>query len=525
MSESLLRQLVKDLEERRAQIKRLGGEDRIKKQHERGKLTCRERLEKFFDDGVYFEVGAHGTQMGLAAGPNGDDRPPADGVVTAFGKVDGRLVCAAAYDFTVKGGSIGPTGEEKVTRLRSMALTGRHPMVWFIDSGGARIDPGSSHPDQVSQFAGTGFLFREQVVMSGVVPQVAAMVGPGAAGTAYIPGLADFVPMVKNIGSLALAGPALVKAVTGQEIGEQELGGSKVHCETSGVGDVEVPTDEECVALVRRYLSYFPSSCDELPPVLPCSDPIERRDEAILDLLPDSNRKPYDMYKLIKMIVDHGEILDIKPRFGRSLITCLARIGGRSVGIVANQPMHMGGILENDSADKGAHFIQICDAFNIPLVFLQDVPGFMVGSKVEHAGIIRHGAKMLHVMSAATVPKLTVIVRKAYGAGYYVMCGRAYEPDLITSWPTGEISVMGAEGMVGIAARKLFGGAEPPPEVKEGILKEIRSRIDIYRSAGWAYIDDVIDPRDTRRVLAWGLELSAKKKALRPHKKHGVIPV
>lgn len=525
MSESLLRQLVKDLEERRAQIKRLGGEDKIKKQHDRGKLTCRERLDRFFDDGVYFEVGAHGTQMGLAAGPNGDDRPPADGVVTAFGKVDGRLVCCAAYDFTVKGGSIGATGEEKVTRLRSMALTGRHPMVWFIDSGGARIDPGSSHPDQVSQFAGTGFLFREQVVMSGVVPQVAAMVGPGAAGTAYIPGLADFVPMVKNIGSLALAGPALVKAVTGQEIGEQELGGSKVHCETSGVGDVEVPTDEECVALVRRYLSYFPSSCDDLPPVLPCTDPIERREEAILDLLPDSNRKPYDMYKLIKMIVDHGEILDIKPRFGRSLITCLARIGGRSVGIVANQPMHMGGILENDSADKGAHFIQICDAFNIPLVFLQDVPGFMVGSKVEHAGIIRHGAKMLHVMSAATVPKLTVIVRKAYGAGYYVMCGRAYEPDLITSWPTGEISVMGAEGMVGIAARKLFGGAEPPPEVKEGILKEIRSRIDIYRSAGWAYVDDVIDPRDTRRVLAWGLELSAKKKALRPHKKHGVIPV
>jgi acetyl-CoA carboxylase carboxyltransferase component len=330
---------------------------------------------------------------------------------------------------------------------------------------------------------------------------------------------------VKGIGSLALAGPALVKAVTGQEIGEQELGGSKVHCEVSGVGDVEVPTDEECVALCRRYLSYFPSSCDDLPPVIECTDPIERRDDAILDLLPESNRKPYDMYKLIKLVVDHGEILDIKPRFGRSLITCLARIGGRSVGIVANQPMHMGGILENDSADKGAHFIQICDAFNIPLVFLQDVPGFMVGSKVEHAGIIRHGAKMLHVMSAATVPKITCVVRKAYGAGYYVMCGRAYEPDLLVSWPTGEISVMGAEGMLGIAARKLFGDNEPPPEVKEGILKEIRGRIDIYKSAGWAYIDDVIDPRDTRRVIAWGLELSARKKALRPEKKHGVIPV
>lgn len=525
MADSLLRQLVKDLDARREEVRRMGGEERVQKQHARGKLTCRERLHQFFDDGVYFEVGTHGTQMGLAAGPDGKDKPPADGVVTAFGKVDGRIVCCAAYDFTVKGGSIGATGEEKVTRLRSMALTGRHPIVWFIDSGGARIDPGSSHADQISQFAGTGFLFREQVVMSGVVPQVAAMVGPGAAGTAYIPGLADFVPMVKNVGSLALAGPALVKAVTGQEIGEQELGGSKVHCETSGVGDCEVPSDSECVALVRRYLSYFPQHCDELPPVLPCTDPIDRRDDAILDLLPESNRKPYDMYKLIKMVVDHGEILDVKPRFGRSLITCLARIGGRSVGIVANQPMHLGGIMENDSADKGAHFIQICDAFNIPLVFLQDVPGFMVGSKVEHAGIIRHGAKMLHVMSAATVPKLTVVVRKAYGAGYYVMCGRAYEPDLIVSWPTGEISVMGAEGMLGIAARKIFGDAEPPPEVKAGILEQIRGRIDIYKSAGWGYIDDVIDPRDTRRALAWGLELSAHKQALRPHKKHGVIPV
>jgi acetyl-CoA carboxylase carboxyltransferase component len=524
-TESMMRRLVRELDERRATIRRLGGEDKIAKQHARGKLTCRERLEKFFDDGVYFEIGMHGTQMGPAAGPDGKDKPPADGVVTAFGKVNGRIACAAAYDFTVKGGSIGYTGEEKVTRLRSMALTGRHPIVWFIDSGGARIDPGSSHADAISQFAGTGFLFREQVTMSGVVPQVAAMVGPGAAGTAYIPGLADFVPMVKQIGSLALAGPALVKAVTGQDIGEQELGGSKVHSEVSGVGDVEVPNDDDCIALVRRYLGYFPSHCEEQPPIVPCADPIERRDEQILDLLPDSNRKPWDMYKLIKLLVDHGEILDIKPKFGRSLITCLARIGGRSVGIVANQPMYLGGILENDSADKGAHFIQICDAFNIPLIFLQDVPGFMVGSKVEHAGIIRHGAKMLHVMSAATVPKITVVVRKGYGAGYYVMCGRAYEPDLLVAWPTAEISVMGAEGMLGIAAKKLFGDMEPPPEMKQGILEQIRSRIDIYKSAGWGHVDDVIDPRDTRRAIAWGLELAQQKKPLRPWKKHGVVPV
>jgi acetyl-CoA carboxylase carboxyltransferase component len=520
-----MRELVTALEERRAKIRAMGGPDKIARQHARAKLTARERMTALFDDGVYFEVGAHGTQMGLAAGHDGTDKPAADGVVCGFGKVDGRMVCAAAYDFTVKGGSIGYTGEEKVTRLRAMCLRGRCPMVWLIDSAGARIDPGAAHGDMISQFAGTGHLFREQVLMSGVVPQVAAMVGPGAAGTAYIPGLADYVPMVKGIGTLALAGPALVKAVTGQEITEQELGGSKIHSEVSGVGDGEFEGDLACLAAVKKYLSFLPSSCDDAPPKVPCDDPIDRRDEALLDLLPESTRKPYDMYKLIRAVVDHGDIFDIKPRFARSIITCLARIGGESVGVVANQPMYLGGILDNDSSDKAAHFIQICDAFNVPLVFLQDVPGFMVGSKVEHAGIIRHGAKMLHVMSAATVPKVTVVVRKAYGAGYYVMCGRAYEPDLIVSWPTGEISVMGAEGMVGIAGRKLFGDTEPAPEAKKAIIDMIQKNIDIYKVAGWGLIDDVIDPRDTRRAIAWGLELSRNKKVERPARKRGVIPV
>jgi methylmalonyl-CoA decarboxylase subunit alpha len=327
-----MREMVADLEKRLEEIRKMGGPDKVEKQHARGKLSARERMAQFFDGGVYFEVGAHGTQMGLAAGPDGKDKPPADAVVVGFGKVEGRMVCAAAYDFTVKGGSIGYTGEEKVTRLRQMSLRGRWPIVWFIDSGGARIDPGSSHPDMISLFAGSGHLFREQVHMSGVVPQVAAMVGPGAAGTAYIPGLADYVPMVKNVGTLALGGPALVKAVTGQDISEQELGGSKVHSEVSGVGDGEFESDAACLTAVKKYLSFFPSNCDEQPPVLAVTDPIERRDEALLDLLPESTRKPYDMYKLIKTIVDHGEILDIKPRFARTVITCLGRIGGRSVG-------------------------------------------------------------------------------------------------------------------------------------------------------------------------------------------------
>ncbi len=520
-----MRELLADLEARRAEVRKMGGEDKIAKQHSRGKLTARERLSAFFDDGVYFEVGMHGTQMGLAAGSEGRDRPPADAVVCAFGKVDGRMICAAAYDFTVKGGSIGHTGEEKVTRLRQMALRGRWPIVWFIDSGGARIDPGSSHPDMISLFAGSGHLFREQVVMSGVVPQVAAMVGPGAAGTAYIPGLADFVPMVKDVGSLALGGPPLVKAMTGEDISEQELGGSKVHSTKSGVGDGEYKTDADCIAAIKKYLSFFPSHCEEEPPRVPSTDPTFRREESLLDLLPENPRKAYDMYKLIAAIVDHGDYLDIKPRFARQIITCLARIGGQSVGVVANQPNHMGGVLDVDSADKAARFMQICDAFNIPLVFLQDVPGFMIGSKVEHEGIIRHGAKMLHVMSAATVPKVTVVVRKAYGAGYYVMCGRAYEPDLIVGWPTAEISVMGPEGMLGIAARKLFGDAPPPPEVKQQMIDMLQKNIDVMKVAGWGLIDDVIDPRDTRKAVAWGLELARHKRIERPFRKRGIIPV
>ncbi len=520
-----MRERVATLEEQRANVLKMGGEDKIRRQHERGKLTARERLALFFDDGKFFEVGMLGTQMGAAAGPDGMDKPAADGVVCAFGMVNGRLVCCAAYDFTVKGGSIGHTGEVKVTRLREMALKGRHPIVWFIDSGGARIEPGRQHPDEISTFAGTGYLFREQVVMSGVVPQVAAMVGPGAAGTAYIPGLADFVPMVKNIGSLALGGPALVKAVMGQEITEQELGGSKVHSEISGVSDGEVEDDAACVALVRDYLSYFPSHCEEMPPVVATQDPVDRRDEALLDVIPESSRRAYDMYKILRSVVDDGKLLDLKPRWARNLITCLARIDGRSVGIIANNPMHMGGVLDVDSADKGARFIQVCNAFNIPLVFFQDTPGFMIGSKSEHAGVIRHGAKMLHAMSAATVPKLTVVTRKAYGAGYYVMCGRAYEPDLIVAWPGAEISVMGAEGMVGIAAQKLFGGMEPDPDMKKGLIAMIQSNIDASKSAGWGLIDDVIDPRDTRKVLAMGLQLSAQKKVERPFKKHGIMPV
>lgn len=515
-----MRAMLQDLHAERQRIREMGGPQRLQRQKDKGKWNARERLEAFFDGGVYFEVGMHGTQMGHF----GADTPPADAVICGWGEVSGRPVCAAAYDFTVKGGSIGHTGEVKVSRLRELALRNRMPMVWFIDSAGARIDP-SAHPDTVSLFAESGHLFKEEVVMSGVVPLVAAMVGPGAAGTAYIPGLADFVPMLKNTGSMALGGPPLVRAVTGQEIGEQELGGSKVHTRQSGVADAEVKDDAECIQTIKEYLSYFPQHCQEKPPVAACTDPIDRQEEALVELLPESNRQGYNMYELLGLVVDNGSYLDIKGKWAKNIITALGRIGGYPCGIVANNPKHLGGILENDAADKAAHFIQLCDAFNIPLVFLVDVPGFMVGSKVEHEGIIRHGAKMLHCMAAATVPKLTVIVRKAYGAGYYVMCGRAYEPDVLVAWPGAEISVMGAEGMLGIAAIKMGGSESLEPQAREQMLADIRGRIDIKKVAGWGLVDDIIDPRETRQVLGRGLRMSWGRAVERPWRKRGVMPV
>ncbi len=514
-----MRTLAEDLAARRAAARLGGGEERIARQHAAGKLTARERIALLLDDGTFTELGIHAQPHFSQRAMDGREAP-ADGVVTGHGRVDGRMVAVCAYDFTVMAGSMGMTGELKVARLRELALTHRIPFVWLLDSAGARIQEAVG-----SLFAGSGHLFREEVVMSGVVPQVAALMGPCAAGTAYIPGLADFVPMVKGRGSMALAGPHLVRAAIGEDVTQEELGGSRVHCRKSGVGDIEVADDEECIARVRQYLSYFPSHCEERPPVRPVSDPADRMDDALLDVLPETNRKPYDMYEVIRRIVDDGEWLDLKGAWARTIITCLARMGGRPVGIVANQPKHLGGILDNDSADKAARFVNLCNAFGIPLVFLQDVPGFMVGTKVEQAGIIRHGAKMLHAVAAATVPKVTVVLRKAYGAGYYVMCGRAYEPDLLVAWPTAEISVMGAEGAVEIVFRKQVEEADDPVAKKAELIDAYRGLIDVYVAARNDMVDDVIDPRETRPAIIRALELAEGKRVERPWKRHGVVPV
>ena len=509
-----MRNKMEELERRRSQARKMGGEARLSRQKERGKLDARARLDLLLDPKTFREIGLLATHLGKLDSPT-----PADGVVCGTGFIESRPVCVASYDFTVLGGSIGPVGERKVARLRELALRERIPMIWLVDSAGARLSADPEEAAWITSFADTGYLFREQVVMSGVVPLVAAMVGPGAAGTAYIPGLADFVPMVRGTSSLAIGGPYLVKSIVGEDVTEEALGGSKVHTEVSGVADLETANDAECLAAVRDYLSYFPSRAGEKPPRRTSSDPADRREEALLDIVPHNPRQAYDVHKVIAAIVDGGQLFEIKPRWARNIVTGLARIDGWPVGIVANNPMQAGGVLDVNAADKAARFVNLCDAFEIPLVFLQDVPGFMVGSKVEQQGIIRHGAKMLYAVASATVPKLTVVLRKAYGAGYYVMNGRAYEPDLLVAWPGAEISVMGAEGMVAIAANK------ETDEVKKQLAEAIRPHIDIERTAALGYVDDVIDPRETRPLLAHYLTLCQGKQVERPWRKREVAPV
>ncbi len=514
-----MQEMIARLQRKREKVLAMGGPDAIEKQHSRNKLTARERIDLLFDKGTFTEVmmhARHQSQSPLMAGKD----TPADAVVTGYGLINGRMACCGAYDFTVMAGSMGQIGEMKMTRIRHWALEKRVPFIWLLDSAGARVQEATG-----SMFAGSGGLFYEEVIMSGVIPLVAAVMGPCSAGTAYIPGLSDFVPMVKGNASMALAGVHLVRAATGEEITEEELGGTKVHTEISGVADLEVKTDEECIETIKKYLSYFPLNCEGQPPRLAPTDDPDRKTPQLADLVPTTPSKYFDMKKVIEAIVDNGDYFEIKPKFARSIITAFARMDGYAVGIVANQPKVKGAVLDNDSADKSARFMSLCDAFNIPLIFLQDVPGFMVGKAVEHAGIIRHGAKMIFSMSDATVPKITVVLRKAYGAGYFAMCGREFGADAIFAWPAAEISVMGPEGAVNIMGRKMIEDAPDKDAMRQMLLKQFKKMIDVYVASGWSYVDDVIDPAETRGTIIRALRLAITKKMERPWKKHGVSPV
>ncbi|MFZ5817486.1 MAG: acyl-CoA carboxylase subunit beta [Bacillota bacterium] len=510
---SLMREKVEELRQRKAEAAKMGGPEAIARQHGEGKLTARERIDLLFDPGSFVEFGAlaeHEPRNPQMAGKH----TPADGVITGYGRVNGRTVCTAAYDFTVMAGSMGEVGERKVARMRELALRLRVPIVWLLDSSGARIQESAG-----SQFAGSGDLFFEQVIMSGVVPQVAAVMGPCAAGTAYIPALADVAFMVKGSSSMALGGPHLVKAAVGEEISAEELGGSRIHCTISGCADLEAENDEACIVAIKEYLGYLTE------PVAESADDPERVVEELYEIVPAEPNKVYDMARVIRAIVDGGAFFELKAGWGRSVITGLARLGGRSVGIVASQPAFRGGVLDVDSADKAARFVTLCDAYDLPLVFLVDVPGFLIGSKVEQQGIIRHGAKMLYAVSEATVPKMTVVLRKAYGAGYFVMCGRTYETDQILAWPTAEISVMGPEGAAAIIFRKEIEAADNPAQVRAERVAMIRQLINPYVAAAGAHVDDVIDPAQTRRLLVRGLALARGKVVERPRRKHGIFPV
>jgi acetyl-CoA carboxylase carboxyltransferase component len=501
---------IQDLEERLAKIRKMGGEEAVARQHAAGKLTARERVALLFDhraDGslAFDELMIHAHHTSESPMMQGRETP-ADGVVVGTGLVDGRPLACIAYDFTVMAGTIGHNTEVKCARVRELAVERRIPMVWLLDSAGARVQEATT-----AMFAGSGQMFYDQVMMSGVVPQVAAMMGPCFAGTAYVPGLADFVPMVKKTSAMALAGPPLVKAATGADVTPDELGGTKLHCRESGVGDLEVDDDPDMIRLIKVWLSFFPSSFDDEQPRYPTTD---------------SDTRPMDMHGLIDRLRDQdGPLLELKPKFGQAILTTLIRMGGRPVGVIASNSKHLGGVLTNDPADKAAKFIETCDAFGIPLLFLQDVPGFMVGVKTEKEGIIRHGSKMLFAVSRATVPKITVVVRKGYGAGYYVMCGKGYQPDLIVAWPSAEISVMGPEGAVNIAFRKQIEGSSTPDETRAQLVESFRELITPYVPAARTYIDDVIDPRDTRKVILAALSTAQRRKKHLPPRKHAICPV
>lgn len=502
-------------DEMKETIQKGGNEKYHAKNSEQGKLFVRERLELLFDDGILAEDGTFANVLAKDL--------PADGVVTGIGKIHGRTVCVMANDSTVKAGSWGARTVEKIIRIQETAEKLGVPLFYLVDSAGARIT------DQLEMFPGrrgAGRIFYNQVKLSGRIPQICLLFGPSAAGGAYIPAFCDIVVMVEKNASMYLGSPRMAEMVIGEKVDLETMGGAKMHCTTSGCGDVLTKTEQEAIAYARQYISYFPDNFKSKPvveePKLPANF-----EKTIEEIIPANQNVPFNMYDLIDRIVDEGSFCEVKKLFAAELITGLARINGQSVGIIANQPRVKGGVLFHDSADKAAKFIQLCDAFHIPLLFLADVPGFMIGTQVEKLGIIRHGAKMIFAMSEATVPKVTVIVRKAYGAGLYAMAGPAFEPDACIALSTAQIAVMGPEAAVNaVYANKI---AQLPKEEQAAFIEEkrneYRAEIDVYRLASELIIDDVIQPNELRTTLEARFEAYKTKDISFTERKHGVRPV
>ena len=507
------------LEELRHAAEQGGGSERMQAQHDGGKLSARERLDLLMDEGSFVEldrfVTHRSTDFGLA-----DKRILGDGVVTGYGTIHGRLVYVFSQDFTVFGGSLSEAHAEKIVKLQDMALKNGAPLVGLNDSGGARIQEG------VSSLGGYADIFLRKTLASGVVPQISVVLGPCAGGAVYSPAITDFVYMVRGSSYMFVTGPNVVKTVTHEDIDMEGLGGADVHSSKSGVAHFAHDSEPECLAAVRNLLPYLPQNNTEVSPTLESSDPHDRRDEELLEIIPDNPNKPYDMRDVIVRVVDDGAFLQVHEKFAQNILVGFARLGGRAVGIVANQPAFLAGVLDIDSSDKGARFVRFCDSFNIPLVVLEDVPGFLPGVAQEHGGIIRHGAKLLYAFAEATVPKLTVIVRKAYGGAYDVMNSKHIRGDMNLAWPQAEIAVMGPKGAVEVLFRKEIASADDPLAVTAERIEEYREKFaHPYIAAARGYVDDVIDPRETRPRLINALDMLENKRDENPTRKHGNIPL
>jgi len=502
-----------------AEIKAGGGGKRIQQQHESGKLTARERINLLFDPGTFQEldlfVQHRCTNFGM-------DKVsiPADAVVTGFGKVNGRTVCAFSQDFTTRGGTLGEMHARKICKVMDLAMSIKAPMVGLIDSGGARIQEG------INALDGYGQIFFRNSCASGVIPQISAIMGPAAGGAVYSPAMTDFVFMVKKTSYMYITGPNVVKAATSEEITDDELGGAMTHNIKSGVAQFACDNDEQAIAEIKRLLSYLPSSNEEKPPYVAPTDSPDRADLALDNIIPEESQKAYDMKLVIKSIMDNGEFLEPSRLYAPNIITCFARLNGYVVGVIASQPNHLAGCLDINASDKATRFIRFCDAFNIPLITIVDVPGYLPGSNQEWGGIIRHGAKLLWCYSEATVPKITLITRKAYGGAYIAMCGQSLGADYTLAWPSAEIAVMGAEGAAAIIHRQeIQSAADPTAKMKEKIAEYRELFYNPYVAASMGYINAVIPPHDTRPKIIAALEALQNKEEARPAKKHGNIPM
>ena len=512
----------KALEELRRRKEKIGsseGDARAEQQHARGKLTARERIELLVDPGSFEELGSFVTHRSSEFGA-ADKKFPGDSVITGYGKITGRTAYIYSQDFTVFGGSLSEVAAEKICKVMDLAMRNGAPIIGISDSGGARIQEG------VVSLAGYGEIFMRNTLASGVVPQISAILGPSAGGAVYSPAITDFTLMVRGISQMFITGPDVIKAVTGEEITHEALGGADTHATLSGVSHFTLDSEEECMETIRFLLSFIPLNNLDDPPMGDQDDPADRADEELRDVVPQESARSYDMLDVIGRIVDHGEFLNIQHEFAPNMIIGFGRLNGRSVGIVAQQPAYLAGVIDIHASVKAARFVRFCDAFNIPIITFADVPGYMPGQDQEHRGIIRQGAKLLYAYAEATVPKITVVTRKAYGGAYVVMGSKHLRTDINLAWPSAEIAVMGPDAAVNIIHRRQLADAKDPDATRAGLIEEYRdSFANPYQAAERGFIDDVIDPAQTRPRLIHALDALQNKRDTLPPKKHGNIPL